>query len=81
MCNRGVVRTTLDSDDDVLQAVKEIAANRGATTGQVLSDMARRALAPTGRRTVRNGVPLLGRGPRGSKKPTMRLVNQLRDEP
>jgi hypothetical protein len=74
------VRTTLDIDDDVLQAARELAENRRKTTGQVLSDLARQALAPSGRRAVRNGVPLLTRCPRGSPKPTMKLVNRLRDE-
>jgi hypothetical protein len=36
------VRTTLDIDPDVLQAAKEIAANRGTTTGKVLSELARK---------------------------------------
>ena len=34
------VRTTLDIDDDVLQAAKEIAAARRKTTGEVLSELA-----------------------------------------
>jgi len=74
------VRTTLDIDDDVLQAARELAENRRKTTGQVLSDLARQALEPGGRRAVRNGVPLLARRRRGSPKPTMELVNRLRDE-
>jgi hypothetical protein len=74
------VRTTLDIDDDVLQAARELAENRGKTAGQVLSDLARQALEPSGRRAVRNGVPLLPRRPRGGRKPTMQLVNKLRDE-
>ena len=74
------VRTTLDIDDDVLQAVKELAGNRRRTTGKVLSDLARQALEPKGRRPVRNGVRLLARRHAGSPKPTMDLVNRLRDE-
>jgi hypothetical protein len=74
------VRTTLDIDDDVLQAARELAENRRKTTGKVLSDLARQALEPVGRRAVRNGVPLLARRRRGSPKPTMELVNRLRDE-
>ncbi len=73
------MRTTLDIDDDVLQAAKELAKSRRTTTGQVLSELARRALAPTGRDRLRNGVPLLPRRPRGPK-PTMDLVNRLRDQ-
>lgn len=74
------VRTTLDIDDDVLQAAKELAGNRRTTTGKVLSDLARQALEPRGRQPIRNGVRLLARRRRGSPKPTMDLVNRLRDE-
>lgn len=75
------VRTTLDIDDDVLQAAKEIARNRGSTAGRVLSELARKALTPEPALPVRNGVPLLPRRPPGSAKPTLELVNRLRDEP
>ena len=74
------VRTTLDIDDDVLQAAKELAGNRRKTTGKVLSDLARQALEPKGRQPVRNGVRLLSRRRSSSPKPTMDLVNRLRDE-
>jgi len=74
------VRTTLDIDDDVLQAAKELAGNRRKTTGKVLSDLARQALEPRGRQPMRNGVRLLARRQRGCPKPTMDLVNRLRDE-
>lgn len=75
------MRTTLDIDDDILLAAKEIAANRGETTGRVLSDLARRALEPRRAQRVRNGVPLIPRRPKGSPRPTLELVNRLRDEP
>jgi hypothetical protein len=74
------VRTTLDIDDDVLQAAKELAANRRTSAGKVISELARRALQPKRRATQRNGVPLLPRRPAGSPRPTMDLVNRLRDE-
>ena len=74
------VRTTLDIDDDVLQAAKELAGNRRKTTGKVLSDLARQALEPRGRQPMRNGVRLLSRRRSSSPKPTMDLVNRLRDE-
>lgn len=35
------MRTTLDIDDDVLQAAKELAQYENKTAGQVLSDLAR----------------------------------------
>jgi hypothetical protein len=74
------MRTTLDIDDDVLQAAKELAAVYGKTAGQVVSELARRALSPTMAHRLRNGVPVLPRRPAGSPRPTMRLVNELRDD-
>jgi hypothetical protein len=38
------MRTTLDIDDDVLQAAKELAQYENKTAGQVLSDLARRGI-------------------------------------
>ncbi len=75
------MRTTLDIDDDVLQAVKELAVTRGATTGQVLSSLARQALEPPRGSRRRNGVPVLPRRQAGAPRPTMKQVNELRDEP
>ena len=77
------VRTTLDIDEDVLQAAKELAALRGATAGKVLSELARQGLraGSTDEIPVRNGVPLITRsGSPGAAKPTMTRVNALRDE-
>ena len=73
------MRTTLDLDLDILQAAKELAAARGQTLGKVVSDLARKALESPRAARVRNGVPLLPRRPPGAQKPTMRLVNALRD--
>ena len=77
-----LVRTTLEIDDDVLLAAKEIAEIRGTTAGKALSALARAGLAgPRRTARVRNGVPVLPHRPRGGPQPTMRLVNELRDEP
>ncbi len=56
------IRTTIDIDDDVLQAAKELAAKQKSTTGKVISTLTRRALAatPVSRRT-KNAVPVLPR--------------------
>ncbi len=54
------MRTTVNLDDDVLRATRELATLSGRTLGQVLSDLARSAL--TGDRDeepLRNGVPVL----------------------
>ena len=58
------MRTTVNLDDDVLRAAKELAALSGRTLGQVLSDLARSALASDAADTdVRNGVPILPPSP------------------
>jgi len=73
------MRTTLDIDDDVLQAAKEIAATAGKSAGKVLSELARRGLAPARPKVrTRNGVPLLPR-PAGTRPLTMQEVNEIRD--
>jgi Arc/MetJ family transcription regulator len=76
-----LMRTTLDIDDDVLQAAKELGALHGKSAGQMVSELARRALSPSATHRLRNGVPVLPRRRAGSPKPTTRLVNDLRDEP
>jgi len=75
-----IVRTTLDIDEDVLEAAKELAARRGTTAGRVLSELARSALAPRARAARRrNGVPILPTRKR-SGLVTPEIVNRLRDE-
>jgi hypothetical protein len=75
------VRTTLDIDDDVLQAVKELAQVRGMTAGQALSALVRQALTSNQPSGTRNGIPVLPRRPTAAPRPTMKLVNELRDLP
>ena len=75
------MRTTLDLDDDVLQAAKELAASRGLTAGQVVSELARKGLEAPRATRIRNGVPILPRRPAGAPRPTMKRVNELRDAP
>jgi hypothetical protein len=56
------MRTTLNVDDDVLRAVKELARLRGSTAGAILSELARESLErghPADAAPERNGVPLL----------------------
>jgi hypothetical protein len=73
------MRTTVDLDEDVLHAAKEIAAMRGKTAGQVLSELARKGLEAKRTYKVRNGVPVLPRRP-GAPILTVERVNQLLDE-
>ena len=59
------MRTTLDIDDDVLSAAKQLAKQRNSTAGEVLSGLARQALtagsAEDGEPRFRNGFRLLPR--------------------
>ena len=74
------MRTTLDIDDDVLQAAKEMAQRDRSTAGKVLSDLARRGLtAPFKARRVklRNGLPTL---PSRGELVTLEKVRRIMDE-
>ncbi len=73
------MRTTLDPDDDVLLEAKELARQRGVSTGKALSALARQALMPRQTMATRNGVPLFPIQPDAGVV-TMEIVNQLRDE-
>jgi hypothetical protein len=79
MCDDTLVRTTLDIDDDVLQAVKEIGEMRKKTAGQILSELARNGLYPPRTYNVRNGVPVIHRQP-GSPIITTADVRRWMDE-
>lgn len=73
------MRTTLDLDEDILQVARQLARQRGATIGQIVSEMVRKSLEPKSALKVRNGVPLFA-PKRGARKPGLALVNRLRDE-
>lgn len=73
------MRTTLDLEEDVLLATRELARQRGVSIGKVLSDLVRQALLQQAVSGMRNGVPLFPVRP-GAAVVTPELVNQLRDE-
>ena len=74
------MRTTLAIDDDVLAAAKGLAARQHKSLGEVISELARQALQPSGKgKNSRNGIPLLPLRP-DSGVVTPEIVNQLRDE-
>ncbi len=73
------MRTTLAIDDDVLVAAKAIAQQQGRSLGEVVSELARRALHRPAAPETRNGIPLLPRSSDGAVV-TLDLVNALRDE-
>jgi hypothetical protein len=69
------MRTTLDIDDDVLAAAKELGASEGVTVGQIISRLARRGLQTTA--VARGGVPLL---PSRGEVITYEHVQSLQDQ-
>lgn len=77
------MRTTLTIDDDVLLAARDLAKREARTVGEVLSDLARRALttlqpaasAPTGE-AFYGFSPLPHRG----KPVSNALIDRLREE-
>jgi len=76
------MRTTLAIDDDVLSAARHLAERQQRSLGEVISALAREALAPKAGASAareRNGVPLLPTR-RDAAPVTLEIVNQLRDE-
>ncbi len=74
------MRTTLDIDDDVLAAAKELAAGQKTTAGKVISDLARKALTRPTARTgpeYRNGLRLM---PAADGVVTPEMIEQLRED-
>jgi len=73
------MRTTLDLEEDVLLAAKEIARQRGVTVGKAMSDLARQALTRQVASATRDGLPLFPVQPDAGVV-TVEIVNRLRDE-
>jgi hypothetical protein len=81
------MRTTLDIDEDVLAAAKDLAKSRNSTAGEVISDLVRKALTtpatpssatgPAGA-VLKNGWYVLPS--RGGPPVTNELVQRLLDE-
>ena len=75
------MRTTLDIDDDVLQAAKELSAREKKTAGKLISEWARRGIrAPADESTephVINGFEVL---PARGRVITDELVRHLLEE-
>jgi Arc/MetJ family transcription regulator len=76
------MRTTLDLDDDVLAAAKEMARQQGQSTGTVVSGLLRRALIGASQTSTKRGKagvagfkPFASRG----KAVTNDAIRALRD--
>jgi hypothetical protein len=74
-----LMRTTLDIEEDVLHAAKEIARQRKMTVGRVLSDLARKSLTRRPPVSRKHSLPLFPVQPDAGPV-TLELVNHLRDE-
>lgn len=77
------MRTTLDIEDDVLQAAKELAKREGGTAGKIISTLARQALnQPYGKPkeafVYRNGIPIFPH--RDGEIITMEHIQNIMDE-
>lgn len=85
------MRTTLDIDDDVLQAAKELAQHENKTAGQILSDLARRGIvcqnahdreeSQEGPFIIKDGLPVLrSRGHIVTNEMVKRIQQEIDEE-
>lgn len=72
------MRTTLDIDDDVVVAAKELAAGERRSLGSVISELARRGLTPA-RVETEGDLPVI-RVPAGAAAITPEMVRRALDE-
>ena len=72
------MRTTLNISAEAMAKVRQLAEQRGATLGAVVSELLLKALQPEEAPPVRNGVPLYPAHP--YETADMDLVNLLRDD-
>jgi hypothetical protein len=75
------MRTTLDIDDDLLAAARELARKQGRTLGEVISGLARQALTGAATSGVREPRAAYGFQPfpANGKLVTNELIDELRD--
>jgi hypothetical protein len=77
------MRTTLDIEDDVLAAAKELARRQGTSAGQVVSRLLRLALSGDGGRADTESLLVAGFRPFQAANPklvTNEQIDQLRDQ-
>ena len=73
------MRTTLNIDDDVLLAARQLADHTGQSLGQALSSLARASLNRSSVGGYRNGIKVLPVAP-NARAATLDDVNALRDD-
>jgi len=80
-CYDAYMRTTLSIDEDVLQAARALAAAQRRSLGRVISDLARRGLAPRADRIgCEDGFPVF-RVDSDAPPITSDMVGAALDEP
>ena len=72
------MRTTLNISAEAMAKVRQLAKQRGATLGAVVSELVLKALQPEDSPSVQNGVPRYPAHP--SATADLELVNRLRDQ-
>lgn len=72
------MRTTLEIDDDLLSAARELAAIEERSLGSVVSDLLRRGLAPA-KLDIEGDLPVI-QVPAGSPPITPEMVRRSLDE-
>lgn len=75
------MRTTLEIDDDVMQAAREMARLKNQGVGRAISDLARRGLVPETSPVVEleDGIPVWKHGS-GAVAVTSEMVRNLADD-
>lgn len=76
------MRTTLDIDEDVLVAAKELARREGKTAGMIISELSRRAMsgAPASQGSAQPGAAGFRPFPSRGGMVTNAQINRLREE-
>jgi hypothetical protein len=72
------MRTTLNIDEDVVSAARELATGERRSLGSVISELARRGLTPA-RIETDDGLPVI-RVPAGTPPITSEMVRRALDE-
>jgi hypothetical protein len=74
------MRTTVEIDDDLLNAARRMADARSVTIGEVICEWMRRGLHSAEKPQIRNGIPVFQVGP-NSPSITLADVQKAEDEP
>jgi hypothetical protein len=79
-CYAGLVRTTIDIDDPVLDRAKRLAANSGKTLGEVVSEALTSFLSARATKKPAPPFELIVRGKKGGRFPSLEEIVQSEEE-